>query len=212
VRIGVIGAGKIGATVGALWVRAGHEVKFGSRNPQRLGELVEQLGPSASAASIEDAARWAEIVFCAFPYGIWPQMARKVAPLVAGKVVMDAANPSRQRDGAFAQAALDGGQGSGVPVADLLPRARMVRAFSSVYWETLRNEAHRAGERIAIPLAGDDPAALQTAEQLVRDAGFDPVLAGPLVQAAAFDVGAPVYNNPQTADEMERMLGLIPPG
>ncbi len=211
-RIGIIGAGKIGGTVGRLWVRAGHQVRFGSRNPQRLAGLVQELSQKASAVSIEDAARWAETVFCAFPYGVWPPMARKLEPLVVTKVVMDAANPYPQRDGAFARAALEGGQGSGVPVADLLPRAWVVRAFNCVYWETLKSEAHRAGERIAIPLAGDDPAALEVATQLVRDAGFDPVLAGPLVQAAAFDVGAPVYNNPQTASEMERILGLIPPG
>jgi predicted dinucleotide-binding enzyme len=211
-RIGIIGAGRIGATVGALWVRAGHEIRLGSRDPHRLAALVQELGPTASVGSIEDAARWADVVFCAFPYGIWPQMARKLAPLVAGKLVMDAANPYPRRDGAFAQAAIDGGQGSGLPVAGLLPGAHLVRAFNSVYWETLKTEAHRSGERIAIPLAGDDPAALDVASNLVREAGFDPVTAGPLVQAAAFDVGAPVYDNPQTAAGMERMLGLIPPG
>lgn len=211
-RIGVIGAGKIGATVGSLWVRAGHEVCFGSRAPSRLGGLVAALGTGATSATIEDAARMAETVFTAAPYGIWPELAGKLAPLVAGKVVMDAANPYPQRDGAFAQAAIDGGRGSGVPVAALLPEARLVRGFNSVYWETLRNQANRAGERLGIPLAGDNHAALQVASGLVRDAGFDPVIAGPLVQAAAFDVGAPAYNNPLTAAELERVLGLDPPG
>ncbi len=211
-QIGVIGAGRIGATVGGLWVRAGHRVCFGSREPGRLRALTDSLGERASAASVEDAARRGEAVLTAFPYGEWPDIARRIAPLLAGKVVLDAANPYPERDGGFAVAAVAAARGSGVPVAALLPGARLVRAFNSIFWETLRDQAHHDGERIAIPLAGDDHAALQVASALVRDAGFDPVLAGPLVQAAAFDVGEPAYNNPQTAAALERLLGLIPPG
>ena len=211
-RIGVVGAGRIGATIGALWVRAGHAVCFGSRDPRRLNDLVSALGATASAGSIEACARFGEVVLAATPYGIWPELAGAIASLLAGKVVMDAANPYPERDGAFAQGALDAARGSGVPVAALLPGARLVRAFNSVFWETLRDEAHRTDDRLAIPLAGDDAAALELASRLVRDAGFDPVIVGPLVQAAAFDVGEPAYDNPQTAAELERMLGLVPPG
>ena len=99
-----------------------------------------------------------------------------------------------------------------MPVARLLPGVRLVRAFNALRWTVLRDEAHRAGEWLAMPLAGDDPAALDTAAQLVRDAGFDPVIAGPLVQAAEFDVGTFAYGNPQTASELERLLALQPPG
>lgn len=211
-RIGVIGAGKIGTTVGALWVKAGHEVCFGSRDPGKLADYVRVLGARASAGSVEDAARFGPVVFAAAPYGVWPQLARALARHLAGKVVIDAANPYPNRDGDFARRAIDGGRGSGVPVASLVPGARLVRALNSVYWETLRDQAHRPGERLGIPLAGDDQEALEIASELVRDAGFDPVVVGPLVQAAAFDVGQPVYNNPQTAAGLERMLAIDPPG
>lgn len=211
-RIGVIGAGRIGATLGTLWVRAGHAVCFGARTPGRLAALVGELGPMASAGSIEDAARHGAVVLAAAPYGAWPDLAAALAATLAGKVVIDAANPYPERDGAFARTALEGGRGAGVPVAALLPGARLVRAFNSVFWETLRDQAHRHGERLGIPLAGDDQAALDVACALVRDAGFDPVVVGPLVQAAAFDVGEPVYNNPQTAAGLERMLAIDPPG
>ncbi len=215
-RIGVIGAGRIGATVGTLWARAGHELCFGSRTPERLAGLAADLGARARTGSLADAARFGPVVFAAAPYGAWPEMARELAPLLAGKVVIDAANPYPERDGAFARDAREGGRGSGLPVAALLPGARLVRAFNSVFWETLRDQARRpeqhAGERLGIPLAGDDQQALDLACALVRDAGFDPVVVGPLVQAAAFDVGEPVYNNPQTAAALERMLAIDPPG
>ena len=211
-RIGVIGAGRIGATVGKLWVEAGHQVCFGSRHPERLAALVAALGADASAGSAVAAARFGEAVFTAAPYGVWPEMAAELGPWLLGKPLLDAANPYPERDGAFASAALAAGEGAGVPVAKLLPGVPVVRAFNAVHWETLGREAHRAGERLAIALAGDTPAAVEVAAQLVRDAGFDPVIAGPLVQAAEFDVGAPAYNNPQTAQSLERMLALQPPG
>ena len=211
-RIGIVGAGCIGGTLGRLWVAAGHQVCFGSRDPSRLAGLVAELGAAASAGSQADAARFGDVVFTAVPYGAWPDLAKQLAPLLRGKTLLDAANPYPERDGAFAREALAGGLGAGVPVARLLPDVAVVRAFNAVYWETLRDQAHRAGERLAIALAGDTPAAVEVAAQLVRDAGFDPVVAGPLVQAAEFDVGAPAYNNPQTAQCLERTLALQPPG
>ena len=193
-RIGIIGAGNIGGTVGVLWAKAGHLVRFGTRHPQSLGPLLAEAGPNAAASSAEEAARFGEIVFCSVPYGAWPSLAPALAPLVSGKVVLDFANPYPGRDGEFARAAIAAGEGAGVPVARLLPDARLVRAFNSVYFKTLQTEAHRAGDRVGIPLAGDDSAALDVAARLVRDAGFEPVVVGPLARAVSFDPGTPVYN------------------
>jgi 8-hydroxy-5-deazaflavin:NADPH oxidoreductase len=69
-------------------------------------------------------------------------------------------------------------------------------------------EAHRAGQPIAIPLAGDDPEALTVAQRLVRDACFEPVLVGPLSRAHEFDVGTPVYTRLMTAPQLRQALGL----
>ena len=74
----------------------------------------------------------------------------------------------------------------------------------------LRSEAHRKGERVAIPLAGDDAQALAIAERLVRDAGFDPVVVGPLSRAREFDVGTKVYTKLLTAPQLRKELGLAP--
>ncbi len=80
-----------------------------------------------------------------------------------GQGVLDSANPYPGRDGDFARAAIAAGEGAGVPVARLLPGTRLVRAFNSVYFKTLQTEAHRAGDRVGIPLASDDAAALDAA-------------------------------------------------
>src|SRR5271165_5274200 len=203
-NIGVIGAGKIGGTVGVLWAKGGHLVRFGTRHPESLGPLLAEAGPNASAGSPEEAARFGEVVFCSVPYGAWPSLAPALAPLVSGKAVLDSANPYPGRDGEFARAAI----AAGVPVARLLPGARLVRAFNSVYFKTLQTEAHRAGERVGIPLAGDDAAALDVAARLVRDAGFEPVVAAPLARARSFDPGTPVYNTGMSGAELARALGV----
>jgi NADP oxidoreductase coenzyme F420-dependent len=131
--------------------------------PSGILRTAAEAGLNASAGSPEEAARFGEIVFCSVPYGAWPSLAPALAPLVSGKVVLDSANPYPGRDGDFASAAIATGEGSGVPVARLLPGARLVRAFNSVYFKTLQTEAHRAGDRVGIPLAGDDAAALDAA-------------------------------------------------
>ena len=131
-------------------------------------------------------------MFCSFPCGAWPDVSRVLAPVTAGKLVMDSANPYPEPDGAFAHDALDAGLGSGVPVARLLPGAKLVRAFNSIYFETLQSEARRSGEKAGIPPAGDDPQALAIAADLDRDAGFAPVIVGALGRARDFDQGTAV--------------------
>lgn len=125
-KIGIVGSGRIGGTLGELWVKAGHEVMFSSLD--------------------------------------------------------------LEHDKALA--------------------ARLVRAFNSVGYSSLRSEAHRAGERIAIPLAADDKGALEVAMRLVQEAGFEPVVVGPLARAREFDVGTPVFGKALTARELRLGLGI----
>lgn len=207
-NIGIIGAGNIAGAVGLLWARAGHAVRFGTRHPEALGPLLARAGGKASAGTAEDAARFGEALFCSVPYGAWPDLAAAILPLVAGKAVIDSANPYPERDGAFARDAIAAGEGAGAPVARLLPGARLVRAFNSVYFKTLETEAHRAGDRVGIPLAGDEEDAMALAAGLVRDAGFDPVPVGPLVRAREFDPGTPTYNTGMSGPGLARALGV----
>src|SRR4051812_13168806 len=75
-KIGVIGSGNIGATVGALWVKAGHQVLFSSRNPEKLKELVEGLGPLARAGTVQEALSFGDVVLLGVPYGAYPQIGK----------------------------------------------------------------------------------------------------------------------------------------
>lgn len=206
VRIGIIGTGKIGAALAELWVRSGHEVMISSRHPEELAALAARLGPKAHVGTPAQAAAYGPVVMLAVPYKATPQVGHDYAKEMAGKVVLDAGNPYPDRDGAMADAARI--KGAGPSSRDFLPGVRLVRAFNAIIAGNLLTESNRPGERYAIPLASDDPAALKQAAALVRDAGFDPVVVGNLSTAHLFDVGSAVYVKLMTAKQLRDALGL----
>lgn len=206
-KIGIVGAGNIGSTLGSLWVRAGHEVLFSSQHPERLESLRNSPGGKSMTGYPADAVGYADVLLFAVPYGAWPGLAESLGPSLRGKVVIDAANPFGQRDGAIADRVHSMGRGSGRYTASLLPEVRLVKAFNTLFHGTLSAEAHRTGERLAIPVAGDDSRAVDLVAELVRDAGFEPVALVGIDRAADFDAGTPVYNRSLTAAELSQLLG-----
>ena len=207
-KIGIIGSGKMGGALGELWAKAGHEVLFSSRHPEELKDLVKRVGSRSRAGTPQEAVAFGEVIFVAVPYAALPQIGRDLAGQLAGKIVLDACNPVPQRDGPMAEEAL--AKGTGVASAEYLPGARLVRAFNAINYNVLVSEAHRAGERLGIPIAGADRDALAIASRLVADAGFDPVVVGPLARAKDFDRGSAVYVKVLTARELRQRLGLDP--
>ena len=205
-KIGIIGTGHIGGGLATLWVAAGHEVLMSSRHPQELQALAHSLGPRAHVGTPREAAQFGDVVLISVPYGAMPQVGRELKNDLAGKIVLDTGNPYPERDGAMAVEARR--KGTGVASAEYLPGVRLVRAFNAINSGDLRSEAHRKGAPVAIPLAGDDPQALQVVEQLVRDAGFAPVVVGPLSRAREFDVGTAVYTRVMTEPQLRQALGL----
>ena len=205
-RVGIIGSGRQGGAVGLLWAQAGHEILFSSRHPEGLGDLVARAGPRARAGLPDEAARFGEVVFIAVPYGALPQVGRDYAGLMRGKIVIDCGNPRADRDGAMADEAI--AKGTGIASAEYLPGVRLVRAFSALSSVQVESEAHRAGEKLGIPVAGDDQEAVDTAVELVIDAGFDPVVVGGLARAREFDRGTSVYVKGMTARQLREALGL----
>lgn len=205
-KIGVIGSGRVGGTVGELWVKAGHEVMFSSLDLEHDKALAASLGTGARAGTSRDAAAFGEVLFIAVPYAALPQVGRDLGDALKGKIVLDACNPIPARDGDMAIDAR--AKGTGVASPQFLPGARLVRAFNCVGYASMKSEAHRAGEKLGIPLAADDPAALQVALRLVQDAGFDPVVVGGLARAKDFDAGTPIFGRAMTAAEVRRTLGI----
>src|SRR4051794_34792955 len=102
-RIGIVGAGMIGSTLAKLWIDAGHEVRLASRHPEQLQPLVDKLGARASAGTAEDAATFGDVVMLTVPLAAIPDLARTLAPLLTGKVVLDTGNAYEKRDGDAAQ-------------------------------------------------------------------------------------------------------------
>ena len=207
-RIGIIGAGMIGATVAKLWISAGHDVCIASRHPEELKQLVDDLGPRAKAGKAKECAQFGEVVMLTVPLMAVPGLARDLEGALDRKIVLDTGNAYERRDGATAREASQHPNGSAGWAAAMFPNARWVKAFNTVYFKTLMSEAHRAGDRVGIPLASDDRGALDVAAKLVRDAGFDPVIVGGLARGKEFEPGSKAYNTGMTGPEVRRALGL----
>jgi predicted dinucleotide-binding enzyme len=206
VKIGIIGTGHIGGALATLWVQAGHEVLISSRHPDELKALAASLGPTAHVGTPREAALFGEVVLVSVPYKALPQIGQDLKSELAGKIVLDTCNPYPERDGPMAVEVR--ARGTGVASPRFLPGVRLVRAFNAIGYRDLAREAHRSGEPVAIPLAGDDPQALAVAEQLVRDAGFAPVVVGGLNRAREFDVGTMPYTRLLTAPQLRQALAL----
>jgi len=205
-KIGLIGSGRQGGALGVLFAKAGYPVLFSSRHPEELKEIVAKAGPNAKAGLPQDAATFGDIVIIAVPYGVTPQIGKDYAALMKGKVVIDLGNPREDRDGPMATDAK--ARGTGVATAGYIPGVRLVRAFNALSFVQVERDAHRAGEKLGIPVAGDDPAAVKTVVQLVIDSGFDPVVTGNLASSKNFDTGTAVYVKGMTAKQIKDTLKL----
>ena len=205
-RIGIIGAGNIGASVGGLWVKAGHSVMFSSRNPDELKDLVAKLGPLAHAGTVAQAIAYGDALFIAVPYAALPQIGADYKDALRGKIMLDATNAVPTRDGDTITKEADT-NGIGVTSQKYLAGTRLVRAFNSMGANAFESQSNRPDPKMAIPIAGDDPEAVLVAQALVRDAGFDSVLAGGLTSARKFQQRSPgAYGFQGTAAELKAKL------
>ena len=206
VKIGVIGSGKIGSTLGGLWAKAGHEIMFSDRDAEVAKRVAGEVGARGRAGTVQEAVAFGDVVLIAVPYGALPAVQKEVGEKLKGKIVIDPNNPVPARDGELGAQAKE--KGAAVSTAAILPGARLVRAFNSWGYQKMASEAHRPAPRMAIPVASDDAGALKVGLQLVQDAGFDAVPAGSLAASKAFDLGSSVSGKVMTADEMRKALSL----
>ena len=206
-KIATIGAGHIGSTLGTLWVKAGHPVMFSSRHPEELKGLVGGLGPLARAGTPDQAIAFADVVLLAVPYRVMKQISQDYGKALATKVlVLDATNPIVSRDGEIATWARE--KGAGLASAELLPGARIVRAFNAIGYARLPEFAGRQGPRTGMPMAGDDPKAIELASMLVREVGLEPVVIGPLAMGRHLIPGTPLAGE-HTPDEIRKIVATL---
>jgi predicted dinucleotide-binding enzyme len=162
-KIAVVGSGKEGGALGTAFVKAGHQVMFSSRHPEQLKDLVDGLGQLAKAGTVEQAIAFGDVVAIVVPYTAMEQIGKDYAAALAKKaLVLDVSNPIPRRDGEEIVKWVDQQGGPGLATAKLLPGAHIVRAFNGIGYMKLSAEAHRPGELLGVPIAGDDQSALAT--------------------------------------------------
>lgn len=206
-KISTIGAGRIGSALGSLWVQAGHPVMFSSRHPEELKGLVDGLGHLARAGTVQEAIAFGDVVLLAVPYRAMPEIGKDYARALAAKtLVLDASNPIPARDGEIATWARQ--KGAGLASAELLPGVRLVRVFNAIGYSKLPEAARHQGERIGIPMAGDDANALAVASGLAREIGFEPVVIGPLAMGKYLIPGTPLAGE-HTAAQIRQIVATL---
>jgi predicted dinucleotide-binding enzyme len=204
-KIGIIGSGRVGGGLGSVWVKAGHEVMFSSRHIEHDEALASRLGANAHAGTPRQAAAFGDVVMISVPYGALPEVGRDLEALLRGKIVIDTCNPFVWRDGEIASWALQ--KGAGLASAELVPGARLVRAFNAIAAARM-STAHQDPGRIGMPIAGDDAQALDVASRLVRDSGYQPVVIGGLEMGKYLMPGTPLAGerSPQEIREIAATL------
>lgn len=188
-KIGIIGSGNVGSALGGALARAGHTVMFSSRHLEEDKALAAKIGANASAGTPEQAAAFGEVLVFAVPYRALPDLGKSLAKHINGKVIIDACNPYPSRDGDIANWARE--KGAGLASAELLPGARIVRAFNAVGAARM-SAAHESPGRFGMPIASDDARAVEIASPLIRDIGYEPVLIGGLDRGKHLIPGTPL--------------------
>ncbi len=204
-KIGIVGSGRVGGTLGRLWAKAGHQVMFSSLDLEQDKALAASVGANARAGTSREAAAFGDVVLISVPYGALPQVGKDLADLIKGKTVIDTCNPFPARDGEIANWARE--KGAGLASAELLRGARVVRAFNAVGYARLPEAAQRA-QRTGMPIAGDDAEAIVVASRLVLDIGYEPVLVGSLAMGRHLVPGTPLAGE-QTPEQIRKIAATL---
>lgn len=205
--IGIIGAGEVGTAIAQTAIRLGYEVVIAnSRGPETLKELVDQLGPSARAATAAQAAAAGDFVVIAVPLKLANNM--PVAEL-EGKIVLDTNNYMVWRDGNYPQ--IDSGEKTIYELRqEQLPNSKIVQAFSHIQAPHMAARARPTGApgRIAVPISSNYPEAVALVAEFLDRIGFDTVDNSPLSEAWRSAPGQPAWValNHQTKPELVENL------
>ena len=204
-KIGIVGSGRVGGALGGVWVKAGHEVMFSSRHIEHDKALAAKLGANAHAGTPREAAAFGEVLMISVPYGSLPAVGEDLAELIKGKVVIDTCNPFVSRDGNIATWARK--KGTGLASAELLPGARIVRAFNAIGAARM-SRAHQYPGRIGMPIASDDAEAIVVASNLIRDIGYEPIVIGDLEMGKYLMPGTPLSGE-HTPEEIRKIAATL---
>lgn len=205
--IGVIGAGEVGSQIARAAIASGYKVVIAnSRGPETLKHLIDELGPSARAATAPEAAEAGDFVVVAVPLKLENNMP---VEQLAGKIVLDTNNYMPWRDGNFPM--IDSGE---MTVHELrqkqLPKSKVAKAFTHIQAPRLFISSRPVGDpdRHALSVSSDFPEAVELVTQLYNQFGFDTVDNSPLSESWRSGPGHPAWvaHAHQTRDELEANL------
>jgi predicted dinucleotide-binding enzyme len=189
-RVGVLGTGNMADALAGHWVRAGHEVTIGGRDVGKAERLAARIGGGARAAGLRAAAESGAVVLAALPFGAGVAVARDLRSALDGKALIDCSNPV----GAGFRLLTEGGPSVARQLAAAAPGAHVVKAFNLCHDDVWRMRPPVFGGRpLAVPVCGDDEAALARVHRLVRDAGCAPLAAGGLERAGLVEATAALF-------------------
>lgn len=209
-RIGIIGAGHIGGTLTRRLTQLGHQVRVAnSRGPETLSDLASETGATATTAA--DAPKDAELVIISTPTNAAPDLSLEAFETRApGAPIVDTDNYYPSRDGRIDD--IENGMTSSRWVSNQIGQP-VVKAFNTINWRLLLEDAKPAGapDRIALPVAGDDPAAKKIVMELIDQLGFDTVDDGGIDDSWRQEPGTPVYGANGSANEARALLAEATP-
>ena len=183
-RIAVIGAGNVGGNLGARLSKSGFPVRFGVRDAKGSAELLASCAADASTGSPADAAGWGEVVFLAVPGSAAVDVARSLSKELAGKIVVDCNNALVWKEGPVWTPPPEGSLTAAI--AKAAPDAKVVKGFNG-FGAEFHADPSVGSDRATVFFAGDDAAAKKTLAEIAERAGFHPVDAGPLRNAAVVE-------------------------
>ena len=205
-KIGIIGAGKIGGTLARRLRELGHDVKVSnSRSPETLADLANETG--ATAVWAKDAAADADLVIVSIPQKNVPDLADGIVDArTPGAPVIETNNYyPQQRDGEIT--AIEDGQVESAWVAEQIG-APVYKVFNGIFWKHLLEKGTPSGtvNRIALPIAGENGPGRELVHGIVDQLGFDPVDAGPISESWRQQPGSPVYGKDFDAEQTRAAL------
>lgn len=207
IKIGVIGAGWLGGTVGRCLVQAGYEVMFAARDLDKVRRDIRGLGDKAKVGTPAQAAQFGNVLLFALPHAALAQVATELQAYTQGKIIMDATNTNGDDPEVMAKA------NGNVALfnAQFFPNAYVVRAFSSVDATQIEASFKRGGRNpLAVPIASDNSQALSLVAQLVQAIHCSPVSVGKLENAILFQRGTPAFRRHVNESELRRILQIYP--
>ena len=204
-KVGLIGAGHLGAVLATRLTKTGHAVSVAnSRGPETLTGFASETG--ATPIPIEGMAVDVDILVCAIPFGQYPALAKRLGHLKTGLPVVDATNYVPPRDGSIAEVDL------GLAESEWVSRqlgTPVVKAFNNITDYSLEHDGRAKGAsgRIALPVSSDEPNALASVMKLVERLGFTAYDAGPLEDSWRQQIGQPAYCTDPTLAQLPKLLG-----